>query len=327
MTVSKIGSTTSTKQKVHLVLGSGGARGLAHIGVIRYLQDNGFEISEITGCSMGALIGGIYAAGKLDDYQNWVCSISRLEALKFLDLSFSVKSGFVKGDRLMQQLGNWVGNSQIENLELPFTAVSADLKTQSEVWINHGSLLEAIRASISVPGIFTPVSKHGKLLVDGGILNPLPIPPKSLEKDQITIAVSLSGRAIKTPLGESQALADAVPDKSKEPNKELNEIHGNQVKKAWDTLTALLETQNKQPPEHDDSLSISEVLMSMFNTMQDTLTRYQIAGTPPDILIEIPSNICNSHDFHRANELIPAGEYWAKKAIEEQLSGRHPLKN
>lgn len=310
-------STSPFNKKVHLVLGSGGARGLAHIGVIRYLEATGFEISEITGCSMGALIGGIYAANKLDDYQDWVCHINRLEALKFLDLSLSLKSGFVKGDRLMQQLSYWIGDDDIGSLKIPFTAVSADLKSQSEVWINQGPLLEAIRASISVPGIFTPVIKNNRVLVDGGILNPLPIPPKSLEKDQITIAVSLSGRHIKQPMGKTEALKPDYSDSSKNTKPQAQ----SKLASAWQSLNDMLQTNETADTTTvaDKDLSISEVLMSMFNTMQDTLTRYQIAGTPPDILIEIPTNICNSHDFHRANELIPAGEYWAEKAIEEQF--------
>jgi len=308
--------TTSSQipsKKVHLVLGSGGARGLCHIGVIRYLEANGFEISEITGCSMGALIGGIYAAGKLDDYQQWVTSISKLDAIKYLDLSLNFKSGVIKGDKLMQQLGNWIKDEKIQTLSIPFTAVSADLKSQSEVWINKGPLLEAIRASISVPGIFTPVTKNNKILVDGGILNPLPIPPKSLEKDQITIAVSLSGRRLNQPLGESEALSQT--SKAQDSDIESN----TKLQLAWQKLNTFFQSDSAESySSNENPLSISEIMMSMFNTMQDTLTRYQIAGTPPDILIEIPTNICNSHDFHRANELIPAGEYWAKKAIEEQ---------
>ncbi len=308
-------SFTESPTKVHLVLGSGGARGLCHIGVIRYLEANGYEISEITGCSMGALIGGIYAAGKLDDYQQWITNISQLDAIKYLDLSLNLKSGFIKGDRLMQQLGNWIEDCDIQTLPLAFTAVSADLKSQSEVWINQGPLLEAIRASISVPGIFTPVIKNNKILVDGGILNPLPIPPKSLEKDQITIAVSLSGRRINEPLGDSQALETD----SSQQDKDTPPKHQSKLTSAWQKLNALLQSEDSESRTiNENELSISEVMMSMFNTMQDTLTRYQIAGTPPDILIEIPTNICNSQDFHRANELIPAGEFWAKKAIEEQ---------
>lgn len=299
------------KPNVHLVLGSGGARGLAHIGVIHYLQNQGFNITQITGCSMGALIGGIYAAGKLDEYENWVRQIRRLDVLRFLDISLDSRKGFVKGDKIMEKLRDWVGDLNIESIPIPFSAVSTDILGQKEVWINRGDLVDAIRASISVPGIFTPLIKNNMVLVDGGILNPLPIPPKSMENDQITIAVSLSGRAIKEPFGQQ-------PHKQTDQEKESES--NSVISRFLQELQELFHMDLKEVESREATdLSLTDIMMGMFNTMQDTLTRYQVAGTPPDILIEIPVNTCGSHDFHRATEIISAGEYWAEKAVKEQI--------
>ncbi|MBO1926516.1 patatin-like phospholipase family protein [Thiomicrorhabdus sp. 6S2-11] len=300
-------------KNIHLILGSGGARGLAHIGVIRHLENQGFNITQITGCSMGALIGGIYAAGKLNEYENWIKSINRFDVLRFLDLSLTGKNGLVKGDKIMDQLREWIGDIQIENLSIPFTAVSTDILSQKEIWIHQGDLIDAIRASISVPGIFTPLVKNDMVLVDGGILNPLPIPPQSLLNKQISIAVSLSGRPIKKPLGQIETIA-GHSDGSLTQQKSA-------VTRFIDTLQEFFQSEHTESEQRTKTdLSLTDILMGMFDTMQDTLARYQIAGNPPDILIEIPSNICESHDFHRGKELIPAGTYWAKKALDEQLS-------
>ncbi|CAN8142430.1 NTE family protein [uncultured Thiomicrorhabdus sp.] len=304
---------TTQSKNIHLILGSGGARGLAHIGVIRHLENQGFTITQITGCSMGALIGGIYAAGKLNEYEKWVQSINRFDVLRFLDLSLSGKNGLVKGDKIMEQLRKWIGEVSIEELEIPFAAVSTDILSQKEIWIEQGDLVDAIRASISVPGIFTPLVKNDMVLVDGGILNPLPIPPQSLLNKQTSIAVSLSGRPIKNPLGEIDPLAESL-------NAEESDDKST-VARFVDKLQELFQSEHQEPAErHKTDMSLTDIMMGMFDTMQDTLARYQIAGTPPDILIEIPSNVCKSHDFHRGRELIPAGEYWTKKALDEQLS-------
>lgn len=302
----------TNSKDIHLILGSGGARGLAHIGVIHYLQKQGFNITQITGCSMGALIGGIYAAGKLDEYEKWVTRINRLDVLRFLDLTLESRKGFVKGDKIMEKLRDWVGDLKIESMPIPFSAVSTDILGQKEVWINRGDLVDAIRASISVPGVFTPLVKNNMVLVDGGILNPLPIPPQSVDNNQITVAVSLSGRAIKEPFGAA-VKPDTEEKQESPPNSAISQFLQN--------LQELFHLEKETDSDKRDptDLSLTDIMMGMFNTMQDTLTRYQIAGTPPDILIEIPVNICESHDFHRGKELIPAGQYWAEKAIKEQI--------
>ena len=186
-------ATTSGKT-VSLVLGSGGARGLAHIGVIHWLDENNFKIKSVVGCSIGAVIGGIYAAGKLDVYEKWVRTLTKADIVTLLDLSWE-KSGLVRGEKLVNTLIGLVGEKLIEELPIAFTAVATDLRGQKEVWIRSGSLFDAMRASFAIPLFFTPFKYKGVDLVDGGILNPVPIAPTACDGTDMTIAVNLNGSA------------------------------------------------------------------------------------------------------------------------------------
>ena len=176
---------------VSLVLGSGGARGHAHIGVIRAIEERGLKILNIAGTSMGSVIGGIYAADELDTYAEWACRLSRRDVVRLLDFSFTWTSIF-KGERIFDVLKELIGDSRIEELDRGFTAVATDIAEQREVWINKGSLFQAIRASSAVPGVFSPVELEGRTLVDGGLVNPIPIAPTLNDSTDLTIAVNLN---------------------------------------------------------------------------------------------------------------------------------------
>jgi NTE family protein len=182
----------ATHQTVSLVLGSGGARGHAHIGVIKALQEAGLKVRYISGTSMGAVIGGVFAADKLESYTDWAFGLRKRDVVGLLDLSFSLKSIF-KGERIINELREQLGDDQIEDLGKRFTAVATSLYEQREVWLNRGSLFTAIRASAAVPGFFSPVSLNGHLLVDGGLINPIPIAPTLNDSTDLTIAVNLAG--------------------------------------------------------------------------------------------------------------------------------------
>lgn len=179
-----------------LVLGSGGARGLAHIGVIHWLEEQGFTIKSISGCSIGALVGGIYAAGKLDEFEDWVRGITKKDMVKLVDLSWS-NNGLVKGNKLIETLTELVGDKLIEDLPMSYTAIAADIYNEKEVWLNSGRLFDAIRASISLPLIFTPYDYNGEHLIDGGVLNPVPIAPTFNDETDFTVAVNLVGKVDK----------------------------------------------------------------------------------------------------------------------------------
>jgi NTE family protein len=339
---------------IHLVLGSGGARGLTHIGVVRVLRERGYAIQSITGCSIGALIGALLVSGHLDEYEEWVRQLTRWDVFRFLDISLLDRAGMVKGDKLMDRLAEWLSGVQIQSLEIPLTVVATDIASRKEVWISRGDLLEAVRASIAVPGVFTPVVKHGRVLVDGGILNPLPVPRARMESSSITVAVSASGRALRHPYGDppavsspqgrnpSQAAANDVLEPALSDQEEdyhqpidgfldsLQRFFGRERvdedpvggaatrESGGGTLIGAASALNGRSRP-----ALTDVMLGMFNTMQDTIARHQLAANPPDILIDIPCNICESHEFHKANELVAAGEYWARKALEEQRDTVH----
>ncbi len=174
------------KKRISLVLGGGGARGIAHIG-----EAAGYEIASVAGTSMGALVGGMYAAGHLEEFREWLCSMDRYKVLSMVDLAFS-SEGLVKGNRVMKALKELVPEVRIEHLPLPFAAVAADLLTGREVVFDHGGLYDAIRSSISIPSVFQPVRLNGMVLVDGGTVNPLPVNRVVREPGDLLVAVDVS---------------------------------------------------------------------------------------------------------------------------------------
>ncbi len=180
-------------KSISLVLGSGGARGLTHIGVIHVLEERGYEISSVSGCSVGALIGGIYAAGKLPEYEDWVRNVSKFDMLQMMDISW-LGGGLVKGDRIINRMKELVGDVRIEDLRIPFTAVATELESGREVWLSKGPLFDAVRSSCSLPIFFTPAKVNGRMLVDGGVVNPVPIAPVFDDQTDLTIAVNLGGK-------------------------------------------------------------------------------------------------------------------------------------
>lgn len=188
--------TTSDRKTVSLVLGSGGARGLAHIGVIRVLEEKGYEITSIAGCSVGALVGGIFAAGKLSEYESWVRNVTKLDMVNMMDIAWE-GGGLVKGDRIIAKMIKLVGDRQIEDLPIQFTAVATELESGREVWLSKGPLFDAIRSSCSLPLFFTPVKYKEKMLVDGGVVNPVPIAPVFDDHTDLTLAVNLGGKPVR----------------------------------------------------------------------------------------------------------------------------------
>lgn len=291
---------------ISLILGSGGARGLAHIGVIRELEARDITIGSVVGCSIGALIGGAYCAGKLDRIEDWVVNLREWDVIRFMDLSLDFKDGFLKGDLVMEKLRGFLGDHAIENLAVPFTAVATDVVAKKEVWLKQGDLYSAMRASMSVPGVFTPKIIQGRTLVDGGLLNPLPNAPAMSGDTDLSIAVNLNGQDVTSPLGPNAS----PPEPDKPPDG---------YRKAIDDFMAqaksVLGLEAEDEVETAERLSLTGVMLSTFDTMQACIGRYRLASYPPDILIDIPSNICENHAFYKAQSLIEAGRYWAQQAL------------
>jgi NTE family protein len=274
---------------VSLVLGSGGARGLAHIGVIHWLEKHDYNIRSIAGTSIGALIGGIYAAGKLDEYEQWVRAVKKIDIVTLLDLSWG-KSGLVKGDKIINTLVGLVGEQLIENLPIHYTAVATDLKNQKEIWMKSGKLFDAIRASMSIPLFFTPFKDRGVVLIDGGILNPVPVAPTIGDGTDMTIAVNLGGSAdsVEQPGGESPAPVSHSPL-----------LH--------ERISSFINHQRSAANSTDRDWGGYDIAIQAFEAMQNTIARQKLAAFPPDIVIDIARNACQSLEYDRASEMIDLG--------------------
>lgn len=299
--------------RISLVLGSGGARGYAHIGVIEELRAQGFEIASIAGSSMGALVGGIYAAGKLDAFRDWVLPLARLDVLRMVDLTL-VGGGFIKGDRIIRAMREQVGEINIEDLPIRYTAVAVDLDAQREVWFSEGSLFDAIRASIAIPTVFRPHHYQGRLLVDGGLLNPLPVSPTLRDRNDATIAVDVNGPAepldntgFCTPTLRADGAADSLAEDGW--RNRSAPVQPRQRRHLISTLLARNGLRNARDP------SVIELFSRTLDTVQETITRLKLAAQPADLLITIPRNVCTMYEFHRAECAIELGRQRAREAL------------
>lgn len=282
------------KRTISLVLGSGAARGLTHIGAIRCLEDHDYDIKYISGSSIGALVGGIYAAGELDVYIKWVKALKRRNIIRLLDISFSRKSIF-KGEKIIGVLKEIIKDRTIEDLPIGFTAVATDIVEQKEIWMAHGSLFDAIRASIAVPMIFSPVQRTDRLLVDGGIVNPVPIAPTLNNNTELTVAVALNGLP---EIFEKENKADVSDEETSPKNKyQLG------IEKVIEGM--MPKGENGKSAKQD--MGIFNLMTQSMDTMQSSIARFKLAANRPDVMIEIPRNLCGWFDFDRAEELIEFG--------------------
>ncbi|MBO6794144.1 MAG: patatin-like phospholipase family protein [Balneolaceae bacterium] len=285
------------KKKIQLVLGSGGARGIAHIAVIEELEKTGHEIVEIVGCSMGAVIGGIYAAGQLEDYKKWLFSLDRNQVFDLTDFTFK-KQGFVKGEKIFAKHREMTGDLNIEDFKIPFTAIAADVREGKEVLFKKGDLYKALRASVSIPGVFVPVEHKNRLLVDGGILNPLPLNVMKKREDATLVAVDLN--SFGNPL-----IDEIVEDEEKSPKWFEQLIPDNIIQKTR------FETKK------GDSLSVFDLMESTFVLTQDRLKDLMIKVYPPDVLVNIPRKTCSTFEFWKAEYVYNCGLQAFKNSLNE----------
>jgi NTE family protein len=282
---------------IALALGAGGAKGLAHIGVIEELEEQGFEIVAISGSSMGALVGGIHAMGKLPVYRDWVSKLARLDVLRLVDWTFS-GGGFIKGERIMETLLHLTGDVQIEDLPIAYTAVATDLDRGREVWLTGGSLFDAIRASTALPTVFRPYVLHGRLLVDGALLNPVPVTPLIRSRADYLVAVSLHGVA--TPAAQPTAAKAEAEAGAPSYRRRVADFVGRLV---------------PHGARHGQAQGTFELLNQSIDLMQSHLSRLRLAVYEPDLLIELPRDIASVYEFYRARELIERGREAARVAL------------
>lgn len=288
------------KKTISLALGSGGARGLAHIGVIKLLEEKGYEISSIAGCSIGAAIGGIYAMGKLAEYEEWIKAITKFDILTLMDFSFST-DGVIRGDKLINTLKDLIGDKMIEDLPIKYTAVATELEREKEIWIDKGPLFDAIRSSISFPFLFTPYDYCGKKLIDGGVLNPIPTTPTLHDMTDMTIAVSLHGTR------ESDLYEGWGGDKESGSSPQLH-------KKIKNFISSLAPSSEKREGK---SWGLYAVTYQSLDLMQGAIARQKLAANPPDLVISIPRNACRMLEFFKAKQVIDLGYRKAKEALKQ----------
>lgn len=291
---------------IGLALGGGMARGFAHIGVLRVLRKNGIFPRIIAGTSIGALVGGCYLAGKLNELEDWALSLTRLKIFSYLD--FRVRSaGLIGGNRLNNLLNDYFEGVMIEDFKQPFIAIASDLATGHEVWLRKGPFVDAMRASFALPGVFPPVELNHRWLVDGALVNPVPVSVCQSMGARMTIAIDLNadmiGKASK-PGANYQTIAGFDP---------LNPEHVSEEQQK----SFMSATTKRLFRREENSPSLFGVMVSSLGILQDRLTRSRLAGDPPDIHIKPQIGHIGLLEFEKAKELIRLGEEAAERALPE----------
>ncbi len=284
------------KQKVALVLSSGGARGLSHIGVIEELEKRNYEITSISGASIGSVIGGAYAAGGLDIYKKWVLNLTKREVFKLMDFTLS-SYGLMKGEKVFEEMKSRIDSVNIEDLAIPFVALATNLETKKEVVFDKGNLYKALRASVSIPTVFTPYKLNNQHLVDGGLLNPIPINHISRTDNDLLIAVNL--------------YADQSSHCSLLTKKEIEE-----EKSASNYLMLYHKFKSYLPKIQKDKLSYTNIINTSIDIMLNRICELEMQINQPDVLIDISRNCSSTFEFYRAKEIIEVGRSAAQFTLD-----------
>ncbi|MEW7975247.1 MAG: patatin-like phospholipase RssA [Candidatus Thiodiazotropha endolucinida] len=289
------------EMKIGLALGSGAARGWSHIGIINGLAEMGIEPDIVSGSSIGALVGAAYAADKLDLLQSWTCSLSWKEIIHFLDPAL-VGGGLIQGDRLTEFISEYVKNLEFENLKRQLGVVATDLETGREIWFREGPVMQAVRASISLPGLFTPLQHQGRWLVDGGLANPVPVSLCRAMGADIVIAVNLNGDILGKHLRQNGS------ERNKTPEVREDDLWGRITGQMINGLYARKqELMNRLLGESRHVPGLYEVLASSINIMQDRITRSRMAGDPPDVILAPRLSGLGLMEFDEAEMAIDEG--------------------
>ena len=295
---------TSRRPRIGIALGSGSARGWSHIGVLRALAEMGVEPDIVAGCSIGAFVGAAYVNGNLDAIEEWTRALDWKDILGFMDVTL-IGGGLVQGDRLLQSAREFIASTRFETLEKPFGTVATNMETGREVWFREGPLLEGVRASLALPGLFTPIKVNGEWLVDGGLTNPVPVSLCRAMGAEIVIAVNLNGDIVGK--HRSRKKLRHPPQPKEEVNVEFNFMQrlAEQVRNGFserreEWLSGILGDSEERP-------GMFEVMASSINIMQDRITRSRMAGDPPEILIAPRLSHLALMEFDRAADAIAEG--------------------
>lgn len=291
------------RKSVSLVLSSGGARGLAHVGVIEELEKRGYHIAEIAGCSAGALVGGMYAAGKLEEFKDWICHLDRLDVFSLMDFTFSTR-GFIKGEKVYNALKRVIKDCQIEDLGVRFSCNAVDYASGKEVIFREGSLYAAIRASGSIPTVFQPARFHRHELIDGGVLNPVPLSLLQQTGENLVVVVGLNA-------ADSELV---VPPKKNASGKSFISMP------SWVTdYHAKMKQYFPEQVKEEKRVPLSSIslMTRSFDLLQDRFCTLLIERYAVDVLVQIARNQAGTLEFHRAEELIEVGREKAIQALDK----------
>jgi NTE family protein len=286
------------KQNIALVLSGGGARGIAHIGVIEELEKQGFNITSVAGTSMGAVVGGVYALGQMQAYKNWLYKLDKLKVFSLIDFTFR-SQGLIKGDKLFNSMKAFISDANIEDLHMPYAAIAADIINKKEVIFNTGSMYEAVRASIAIPTFFSPVKSADGLLVDGGIINNLPIEHVQRRPDDILVVVNVNALVPvdKPPVSE---IRKAVK----------HSVYQQKIRNFYRHLYRV------KPSSHKERFGYFDVINKTIGLITYRTTQLSLEKYSPDILINISRECCSAYDFYKAEEMVKLGKYAAGKSID-----------
>jgi len=293
-------------KNISLVLSGGGARGIAHVGVINVLLREGFTINAISGTSMGGLIGAVYCSNKLLEFQEWLENADIEQALKILDFSLS-SPGFIKGEKLMKKINSFLPYEKIEDLAIPFTAIATDIMKNSEVVFEKGNLSNAIRSTISIPSVFTPVIDDEQVLVDGGLINNIPTNRVKKSKDDLVLAVCVNSNT--TYLDEYKTIMIK--------NKKSERAYFDDVKKLRGKIRGLIKSKSKTSSKSKNKIGQYELIDRSIHMLISEVSEKNLKAFPPDVLVEIPRQICGTFDFLKAKQIIKIGELATEKKLKE----------
>ncbi len=309
-------SDANKPRRIALALGSGGARGYAHIGVIEEIEARGWEIVGVAGTSMGAVIGGLYVGGGMESYRDWVVNLGRRDVMRLMDPGLR-GAGVLRASKVMSKVKDHLGDVAIEDARMPYTAVAVDLVTQREVWFTSGPMIQAMRASIAIPTVFTPVARNGMVLADGGLLNPVPVAPLANVHADAIIAVNLAGPSVTTAHAREEVFTGIKFPKVKFPNLP------HMIEPTLRALVPAFGRGDDGLPDNQHVLRMNtlDVVDRSLNLMQEAIRRYRLAGYPPDVLVNVPLDSCGTLDFHRAKDMIEVGRERAVRAFDAWEEG------
>jgi len=312
----KIGLDSIRRPVIGLALGGGAARGFAHIGILRTLIAHGIVPDVVVGTSIGAVVGGAFAAGHLDTLEEWARSLQLRNILGYLDVRLN-GSGLIGGEKLAAQLETSIGPTLIEELPLKFASVATEVRTGHEIWLTHGRVVDAMRASYALPGIFSPVLIGDRWLVDGALVNPVPVSVARAMGAEIVIAANLSSDFFtQSTTIHAHGAATVVPRAAAEPTP---------PKRGFGKFFSPERTVKREFFGGGGRPGISSVMVDAFNIMQDRITRARLAGDPPDLLISPRVGQIGWFDFHRASDLIDFGTRAAERAMDSIREAIHVL--